>query len=366
MRQARKHPSGRGFQRLAMEKLEDRSLMAGNVTAVVTNGVLVVTGDTADNGITIDYNQTTDAYSVIGTTPTGSTATTINGLDTSVPANAQIFNNVTKGIRVIANNGNDLLVFGAATSTSFVVDGFVDIQMGNGNDTVTIGRNGNAAGGAAPIANEFEVGTTMAIKLGSGNDTLDITNASIARDLTIHADVNNPLNTATDGNDTVRFPTTFTPSGGELTAFPVTVGKKTTVLLGGGADTFNGANLRARGGMFVQDLGANLNFDLVDTVVGGELKLQKTGGSANDILIDNVQAGTLRISTGNAVDTIAVRDSIFERMYIESGGGVDRITIGNTRVRKLGLIDGGREKARLIQEGGNTLRGVVKIKTFTN
>ncbi|WP_425616820.1 hypothetical protein NA78x_000480 [Anatilimnocola sp. NA78] len=364
MRHARKHPSGRGFQRLSVEKLEDRSLMAGNVTAAVTGGVLNITGDTADNGITVDYTLATNSYTVTGTAQGGS-ATTINGLDTSVPANVQTFTNVTKGIRVLANNGNDNLVFGAAASTNFTVAGFVDIQMGNGNDTVSIGRNGNAAGGAAPIANKFEVGTTMAIKLGFGNDTLDITNTKVARDLIIHADVNNPINNASDGNDTIRFPTTFTQNNNPVQTFPVTVGKKSTVLLGGGVDIFNAANLHARGGLFVQDLSSALTFDLIDSQIGGELKIQKTGGGATDVDIDNVQAGTLRATLGGGVDTVDIRDSIFERMYLDTGASVDDITIANTRVRKAGLISGGRDKARLTQEAGNQLRGVVKSKVFT-
>ena len=110
-------------KRLGIERLENRELMAGNVTAAVQGGFLVVTGDTADNGVTIDYIQATNSYQVIGTTPSGGTATTINGLDTSVPANAQIFTNVTKGLKVTLNAGNDNLVFGAATSSTFVVVG---------------------------------------------------------------------------------------------------------------------------------------------------------------------------------------------------------------------------------------------------
>ncbi len=364
MRQARQHHFGRQQNRLSVEKLEDRSLMAGNVTAVVTGGLLVITGDTADNGVTIDYNQTTNAYSVIGTTPTGSTATTINSLDTSVVANAQIFTTVTKGIRIAMNAGNDNVAFGSVTSTSFVVDGFVDIDMGAGNDTLTIGRNGNAVGGVAPLENEVNIGASLAIKLGAGNDTLDITNTTITRDLVVHGDVNKPINLASDGNDTIRFPTTFTPVGGSLTVFPVIIGKKATILLGGGVDIFNGANVTANAGLFVQDLAGNLTFDLVDSRIGGELKLSKSGGAANNIELRNVVGGTVRLNTGNGLDTIAIRDSIFERMYLATAAGVDQITIGNTRVRKLGIIDGGRNNANLTQEAGNNLRGVVKRRTF--
>jgi hypothetical protein len=71
------------------------------------------------------------------------------------------------------------------------------------------------------------------------------------------------------------------------------------------------------------------------------------------------------MSTGNGIDTINIRDSIFQHMYLHTGGEVDQLTIGNTRVRRSGIINGERDKTRLTQEAGNNLRGVVKIKTFT-
>jgi hypothetical protein len=349
--------------RLGVEKLEDRSLMAGNVTAVVTNQVLVITGDASGNGITLDYNLANDTYQVIGTTQGGSN-TTVNGVDTAVAGNEQVFENVI-AIRVAMNAGDDNLVFGAANSTSFAVDRGVEIDMGAGADTVAIGRNGNAAGGAAPIENEVNIGRGLIIKLGAGADTLDITNTTVGRVMTIHADVNSPRTPSQDGADTIRFPTTFTPSGGSEQIFPVIINGHATVLLGAGNDTFNGDNLTARKGLVVQDSGGTLNFDLTDSTVGGELKLLQTGGRDTSIDIDNVTASTLRVSTGNGVDTITVRDSIFSKLDLDSGDGVDLITVGATRVRRGGFINGGRDKARLTQESGNNLRGVVKIKTFS-
>ena len=41
-------------RRLALEKLQSRELLAGDVTAAVTNGFLVVRGDDAANELTIE------------------------------------------------------------------------------------------------------------------------------------------------------------------------------------------------------------------------------------------------------------------------------------------------------------------------
>lgn len=337
--------------------------MAGNVTAAVQAGVLVITGDAADNGVNVEYIQATKTYQVIGVTPTGGTATTINGVDTSVPANAQNFTNVTKGVRISLNGGNDNLTFGAATTTSFVVVGDLDIDTGAGNDTVAIGRNGNASGGAAPIENEVNVSKNLIVKLGLGNDTLDITNTTVAKNMTIHADPNTGIFSA-DGSDIVRFPTTFTPTGGTLTNFPVAVGGKAAVFLGGGADTFDARNFTALQGMYLEDPTGNLTFDMIDSRIAGEFHMRKNGGTANSIEFDNVTAGTMRLNTGNGLDTIAIRDSIFAKLYMTTAGAKDQITIGNTRVTHSGLIDGGRLQARLVQEPGNVLRGVARVRTY--
>ncbi len=57
----------------AWRELEDRSLMAGNVTANVQSGVLVITGDTADNAITLNWVQATNTFQVLSARPTAPT-----------------------------------------------------------------------------------------------------------------------------------------------------------------------------------------------------------------------------------------------------------------------------------------------------
>jgi hypothetical protein len=347
--------------RLSVERLEDRALMAGNVTASVQRGVLVITGDASDNAITVNWVQK-NTYQVLSA-EANSANTTVNGVD-STTANPQTFSGVTKGIRIVMNAGNDTVTFGAPDSTAFAVAGYLQIDMGAGNDTVNLGRNETVANNVTTPENEVSIGASVSIAMGNGNDTVNITNTTIARDLVIHADVHGLVPSSLDGSDTVNFATTFTPEGGETAVFPVTVGGKATIMLGGGSDTLNMANFTAAKGLLVGDLGGNLNMNVTDSRVGGELKLQKAGGASNTINVDNVTAGTLRLNTGNGVDTITVRDSIFERLYMNTADGKDIITIGNTTVRRGGQIDGARNKARLIQEPGNNLRSVAKVRVF--
>ena len=73
------------------------------------------------------------------------------------------------------NSGDDNLIFGAATSTTFVVDKSDEIDMGAGTDTVAIGRNT----GAATTENEVNIGKKLAVEIGNGGDNVDITNPSL-------------------------------------------------------------------------------------------------------------------------------------------------------------------------------------------
>jgi hypothetical protein len=349
------------FNRLAVEKLEDRDLMAGNVTAFRQSGLLVINGDTADNGITINWIQATKTFQVLSAQQ-GGTNTTVNGVDSTAAA-PQVFTAITKGIQINMGLGDDNVVVGG-TATTFNVAGYMTIDMGAGNDTLTIGRNETVANNVTTPESEVGIAASLAIQMGAGNDTVDITNTTIARDLVIHADVNSPVTLAADGADIIRFPTTFTPQGGNPVVFPVKVGGRSTILLGGGVDTLNVANFTSGYGLLVGDLAGNLTMDVTDSRIGGELKLQKNGGAANTINVDNVTGGTLRLYTGNGVDTFTIRDSIFERLYMDTAAGVDSITIGNTTVRQTGLIDGARNKAQLIQEPGNNLRRVAKVRVF--
>ena len=61
-------------RRLGVERLQARELLAGDVTAAVTNGFLVIRGDDAANELTIE-RISGDRVQV-----TGATGTTINGL----------------------------------------------------------------------------------------------------------------------------------------------------------------------------------------------------------------------------------------------------------------------------------------------
>src|SRR5438132_4864091 len=111
-------------RRLIVERLEDRTVLSGNVTAALdpVTGVLSIIGDTSDNAIAI--TQGVNGTAII----TGETATTING------AAAAGFDNVT-GINVQFLDGNDRVKI-----NTVVLSGALSITAGTGNDTITLGN----------------------------------------------------------------------------------------------------------------------------------------------------------------------------------------------------------------------------------
>ena len=97
---------------LCVERLESRDLLAGDVQAVMYGNMLVIWGDNEANGVVLTYESTTQAYHVIGKEAGGSD-TTINGVDTSDPANDQTFTGV-KQVAVVLHDGDSTAAAGAA------------------------------------------------------------------------------------------------------------------------------------------------------------------------------------------------------------------------------------------------------------
>ena len=204
-----------GFERksLKVERLENRELMAGDVLARVEGQMLVIWGDDADNGVALTYSSVTQSYRVSGRDAGGS-PTTINGLDTSQPGNIVEFSGV-KQVYVGLNGGNDDFEVGSATAVDTVIEKWLSIEMGAGDDVVKLGAAGNAAQRRTALAVALDIGTSLNVHLGAGNDQLSIGNAEIGFGLSVLAG---------DGDDSVTFDTEFTPAGAsELTNFPVRV-----------------------------------------------------------------------------------------------------------------------------------------------
>jgi hypothetical protein len=157
-------------QKLAVEQLEDRTVLSGTVTAQLAGGVLTLTGDANANAIRVFQTGTTLAgatVTVAGNYTPISVAGKLSGFKT--------FTGVTD-IKVSLGAGNDSLVF-----TNTKLSGGVDIVMGAGSDVLQMSN--IQAQGTEKLNNQFGIFIDMADSgnnnIGDGNDIAMLGNVSM-------------------------------------------------------------------------------------------------------------------------------------------------------------------------------------------
>jgi hypothetical protein len=320
-------------RRLGLEALEPRTLLSGNVTAVVTGGNLVITGDALDNHIAIDQAGLNPGEFRVDT---GGNVTTINGTP-----GAKVVTGVTKDVRITFGDGNDAVTFNnAALPRHLNVNGgegddgaYVINTQVRANTVLTLGDGNNAA--------ELTSGTTLGGSLriigGGGDDGVTLIDMGVAGATSI--DLKDGVNgvTATTG---IRPSNTFQgnlailagDSYDYVSLQNTTVARKTTIRVGDG-DSMVTLDGFASGG-----------------------KVDVTGGSGyetvtfEDVRIANSANVDLKGGTGNAfhIETDSHPASyISGNLVVRGTDGDDLVTVGDTRV------DGGAKF--LLGSGNNTV-----------
>lgn len=153
---ARKRPNGR---RCSFESLEDRRVLAGNVTAVISHGNLVITGDDDDNGIEIVPTAVANQVTITGTTV--GTATSVN----NAGSNNTVTLSFTGKLIVNMKDGDDNVFIGDVTGTNILTSTGLEVKMGDGDDDLTVDSN--------------SVNGKTKIDLGDGDDTMNFTNSEV-------------------------------------------------------------------------------------------------------------------------------------------------------------------------------------------
>jgi hypothetical protein len=334
--------------RLGLEHLESRDLMAGNVMVSANSQVLEITGDAADNSIVVTFNAQTNKYEVYGS-PTSGGNTTINGFDTSINGNVQSFANI-KHVRIRLNDGNDRVEFGTAANPSVNINGWLNIQMGKGDDTVVLGKAGNAPGGSSPLAMAVNVASHVAIFTDVGNDVIQMAN--------FHTDGNLNVNMGA-GDDDFLTPTTATLDGqASPTNFPVRVDGNFALQMGAGADEVEIDNIIVGGDLRIRDASGISSIDLRHASAGRTVEVA-TGAQADEILLDSVTSKYVTINSGSGNDQVTLRRLNVRRLGVSLQAGNDRLTLGHVDVGQVTLLDGGSGKDLTVNEGNNQLRGKI-------
>jgi hypothetical protein len=184
------------------ESLENRNMMAGNVTTAVVGGILALGGDNSSNYLVVHQ--------------IGTNRIQVQGIATTIRVNGQsynsyTFNNVTgllaelgggndtltmydttlnSGIDALLESGNDVLNF-----TNIKAVGGVAIDAGSGNDAVALSRitanNGVAvqmrSGNDALAMATVNANDGVAVSLGDGNDVASFVSITAASGFALDA-----------------------------------------------------------------------------------------------------------------------------------------------------------------------------------
>jgi hypothetical protein len=271
-------------RRFAIERLEGRCLMAGDVSLNIFAGNLVVAGDQLDNAIAISSGPLVGDIVVRGLNDGNGTPTRINGIDNAVIT----LHGVTNSLLVKLDAGNDAI---ALASTNIAGD--LLISGGAGNDTVTIG--------AAPFGSAgWSLSAAAAGVAVAGNAWLDLG-----------------------------------PGGNRLAGQEFSVGKNLVVLSSAGSDHVNLDTLTAGGSVLLTTGGGDDEIALSKTTADS-LTLDTAEGAdsvalaAVNLRLLTVALGpgddTLHVISVDVADTAAVFGGPGDDTYLDGGGPLPGIT----------------------------------------
>lgn len=143
----------------ACEVLEARRMLAGNVSAVISDGDLYIRGDPEDNSLSIDtQNLPAGQVRLWGST------TFVNG-KTAIPV---VVTGFTRNVHVYLGKGNDGFTVNAST-----LPGDVEIIAGMDDDTI--------------LVDQTDIAGSLLIRGREGADSLHVTGSSTAAGLSVFA-----------------------------------------------------------------------------------------------------------------------------------------------------------------------------------
>lgn len=146
------------------EPLERRQMMAGDVTVSLSNGALLITGDVGANAIEISSSN--GDIRVDGVLDGNGVATTING------GAGQTFSGVSGNVVIELGDGDD-----AVTVQTLFLGGALVVNAGAGNDTVSL---------AVDPGTVVSTARELIFNMGDGDDVVKIHNAYIATSVIVN------------------------------------------------------------------------------------------------------------------------------------------------------------------------------------
>jgi hypothetical protein len=302
-----------GSRQLAIESLEPKQMLAGDVTVSQVGGNLFVRGDDLANQLVITSGETAGSYIIRGLEGTN---VMLQGSSTPAPETGL----VVTGVR-----------------------GFVNMNTGDGDDEVTVEDA------------KFRLGLTIAT--GAGNDEVVVQSARVGGVLSILTG---------DGDDSVQVGAAATPEGAlaaTASAAGVQGGFAIDIVLGDGADSAEIHDASAIGTIAV---GGGLGADSIDVSDVRTASLVLRGGdgdSADEIDVARAKAFAAVIGTGAGVDRVGIVDSAFTSLNVALGSGDDELSLQKVRSR-ITVLAGGEGGGDEYSDAGENATGLRLITGF--
>ena len=271
----KRHRDFQQDQVAALEPMEPRLLMSGDVWVGVVHGSLVIRGDISSNHIVIDQAGLAAGQFRI----TGQDGTKVDG------QNLRIVSGVTKDVRIGLGDGVDVLeMAGVAVSRDLTIRG------GHSGDTFTV--------------TDGSVGRNVNINAGQGDNTTTIDGTTVSGRLDVSGGYGTDALTLT-GDASVAGRVSFRPGYGESTCTinQASVGRLWSSGRGSASTTLTGATVG--GGVTLRNYEGqdSLSINGNSSIDGNLLVDNGNGGSSSTILSSSID-GDVRIVNGEGMDTV--------------------------------------------------------------
>lgn len=299
-------------RRLFVEGLEDRRLLAGDVTVTRSGADLYVTGDNLSNTISIESDGN-GGVRVNGFNDASAAPTSINGTPNGTFQSPAF----TGSVFVVMNDGDD-----EVRLTRLQVK-TASINLGAGNDDLVAGLQ---AVGEARFGNSTAVRLSVSenltiIGLG-GDDDIRLQSVYVAGSTVIDTG---------EQNDNI----TLLPAIGGATLADtsgrIDVGGTLTIVPGNGADNVSAQAVITGSNFVIDDAGGPLTADLTSFRSNGSTYIYGSPQADEIIIADGRAAALMQIITEGGDDHVAVRDTYAGNLNINMGDGNDRLSLTNVR-----------------------------------
>lgn len=305
--------------RPSLDRLESRENPAGNVIASLSNNVLFLRGDAADNLFSVQQDQYGDNFVY------GVSNTTINGLNYIYLGRGNL-----NGIQIVSDAGNDL-----AEIVNIHAAGAITMQAGNENDGIAIygtsagSMNLSMEGGDDIfVTDNVYVNGLATLDGGSGFDTIDYRTYGISAVSPNLINVERQVGNSTSSNNVV-----------------VSMANGIMYLRGDAANNLFSIQRDVYGGLFVYGVsGTTINGQSYIYLGNGVLNgVQVVSDAGNDLveMVNIHTTGAITVQAGNESDGVALYNVTAGSMNLSMEGGDDIIVTDNVYVNGTAIINGG-------------------------